>query len=449
MSRPVEPPRVPASSLGGLRWLRRDPIGLFESAASLGDVVRIPFPRVSVYLLNRPDLAREVLVTRARGFRKSPALRNARRVLGEGLLTSEGDLHRRQRRLIQPLFHHERIATYAATFVAAARDAAARWEDGAELDVHAEMARLTLSIVGRTLFGVDLEDRSPEQIARALRDVLDRFDRLFSPLLPVLERLPLPSTVRYRRAKAVFDRTVADLIATRRTAGPDGDDLLSLLIRARDEEGSMDDRQLRDEAVTLLLAGHETTANAIAWTWHLLGSAPEAERSMHDELDAVLRSSDPTIDDLGRLPVVDATFRESLRLRPPAWALGREATHPFEADGVRIGPGSVVVVSQWLLHRDPRWWGRDALVFQPRRWIEGPEPERHAFLPFGAGPRMCIGEGFAMAEGRLLLATLARRWRFEPDPSHRVQLQPVITLRPRTGIRMRARARVGRVADRR
>lgn len=422
--------------------LRRHPIDLFERAAALGDVVQIPLPRYPVLLLNRPDLAWEVLATRSHGVIKSPALRGARRILGNGLLTADGDHHARQRRLIQPIFHHERIHGHGATMVELCERTTARWVDGRRMDLHAEMARLTLEIVGATVFDTRVNDAGAAEIRKAMHDVLDSFDRLFSPLLPLLERLPLPATMRYRRGKEVFERRVTEMVAERRARGATGDDLLSLLIRAQEDGVGMSDQQIRDEAVTLFLAGHETTSNALAWTWHLLAGAPQAESRLHDELDRVLDGRPPTVSDLADLPYVEAVVSESMRLRPPAWAIGREVVEPFVVDAMRVDAGSVVVTSPWLLHHDPRWWGSDVSVYRPERWLEpSADRPRHAFLPFGGGPRMCIGEGFALMETRLLVASIARRWRFEPDPDHTVELQPVITLRPRTGLRVTARRR--------
>lgn len=444
------PPVLDVSPMRGLRLLRRDPIALLERASSLGDVVRIPLPRYPTYLVNHPDLVWQTLATHHQGVRKSPVLQGAKRVLGEGLLTSEGAFHQRQRRMIQPLFHRERIAGYAPAMVDLCERTTARWTDGQVMDLHAEMARLTLAIVAATVFDSDVRESDAAGVGRAMHDVLDRFDRLFSPWLPVLERLPLPSTLRYRRGKVIFDQTVQRLIGARRRKGADGDDLLSMLIRAQEDGTGMTDGQVRDEAVTLFLAGHETTSSALTWTWHLLGLAPEAESRLHAEVDHVLGGRAPSADDLNDLPYVDAVLSESMRLRPPAWAIGRRVTQSYEAGGTRIGAGSVVIVSPWLLHHDPRWWGDDAERFRPERWLHDGGRPRHAFLPFGGGPRMCIGEGFARMEARLLLAGLARGWRFEADPDHRVEMQPVITLRPRTGVRARAYRRgLGRNDDRR
>jgi len=425
----AEAPRLGISSLSAVRLLRRDPLALLERAAREGDVVRVHVPRLDLFVVNRPDLVWDVLATHGGRFTKGPTMQAAKRMLGESLLTSEGDHHRRQRRLIQPLFHHERIAGLAPQIRAAGERAAARWQDGDRIDVRGEMARLTLGIVVETLFGSDLRDDDAARVGEALNEVLAQFDRAFSPFLPITEHLPIPATRRFHRARAVFDETIHRMIADRRARGVDGDDLLSLLMRAQEAGASMSDEQVRDEAITIFLAGHETTANALAWTWLLLAESPEADRRFHERLD------DPAS--------VEAVLHESMRLYPPAWAIGRRAIEQHEADGIRIPPGSVVIVSPWLLHHDPRWW-LDPTVFDPERWLRGEAvADRRAYLPFGAGSRMCIGEGFAELEATTLLSAIGRRWRFERDPTETVELQPVVTLRPRGGLWMRARRRPG------
>ncbi len=433
-----EPTTAAVSKVEALRLLRRDPIELIERAARAGDIVRIPMPRVRLTLVNHPDLVWEVLSSGDRDFRKSPALRNARRVLGDGLLTSEGDHHRRQRRMIQPIFHHERIDGYAAAIVAEAERAADELTPRVAVDMHQAMTRLTLTIVARALFGTDLADRDIEAVGAAMHEVLSQFDRQFSPWFPVTARLPLPSTRRFARSVAVFDEVV-DRMIQRKRAEPGDDDLLSLLLSADESGRRMDDRQVRDEAITLFLAGHETTSNALTWTWWLLSQHPEADGGLRAELDAVLAGRTPTVGDLVRLPYLDAVLSESIRLRPPAWLIGREAVAEHDLAGAAIHPGDVVLVSPWLLHHDERWWP-DAASFRPERWLEDDAGRpRHAYIPFGGGSRMCIGEGFAEMEARLVLATIARRRRFALAPDARVSMQPVITLRPRDGMPMRVR----------
>jgi cytochrome P450 len=436
------PPGPSGSSLASLRALRRDPIAFLTQASTYGDVARVRLPRTSLYVLNDPGLVHLVLVERHRDVRKGPTMDAAKRMLGESVLTSNGAAHLERRRMLQPIFHHARIASYGEVMVERAERAASGWSDGQALDVHAEMARLTLAIVARTLFGVDLEDARAKAIGAALTEVLAQYDRAFSPWLRVTERLPLPANRRFERARTVFDETVYGLIRERREATDPGDDLLSMLLDARDDGIRLTDEQVRDEAITLFLAGHETTANALTWTWYLLSHNPDVARALREELDAVLGGRAPDVGDVASLPYTGAVIREAMRCYPPAWAIGRRVVEDLEAGGHRIPAGSVVVVSPWLLHHDPRWW-REPDAFRPERWLtEDPARPRHAYLPFGAGPRMCIGEGFATLEAVLVLATIARSWTFDLDRSHRVELQPVVTLRPRNGMPMTARRRV-------
>ncbi|HEU0076556.1 MAG TPA: cytochrome P450, partial [Longimicrobiaceae bacterium] len=359
-------------------------------------------------------------------------------VVGNGLLTSEDALWLRQRRLAQPAFHRERIAAYAADMTAYAARMAEEWQGGQVLDVAREMNRLTLAIAGKTLFGAEVAGEA-EEIAHALTDALGLYKRLTNPLGPLLDRIPTPGTLRRRRARARLDATISRIIAERRRTGEDRGDLLSMLLLAQDTEGDgggMTDLQLRDEALTLFLAGHETTANALAWTWHLLAENPQAEAALHAELDTVLDGRLPTVDDLPALPYTRAVLAESMRVFPPAYVVGRQPLRDMEIGGFRVEEGSIVLMSPWVIQRDPRWWP-DPLRFDPGRWT--PEMEaglpRFAYFPFGGGPRKCIGEGFAWTEEILVLATLAARWRVRPVPGHPVAPEPMITLRPRHGIR--------------
>jgi cytochrome P450 len=438
------PPSADISRVAALRALRSDPIGLLERVSSVGDVAALPMPRFPVFVVDHPDLVWDVLATGNHDFMKGPTMQVAKRLLGESLLTSEGDVHHRRRRLIQPIFHHERIAAYASDMVAQGETASARWVDGGWIDMQQEMARLTLDIVGRTLFDTDIETEDARDVGRALTDVLAQFNRVFSPFLPISERLPLPSTRRFARARDVFDRMIYSMIAQRRAEGAGGADLLSHLLRASDEGSGMTDVQVRDEAITLFLAGHETTSNALTWTWYLLSQHADAESSLHAELDAVLGDRAPTVADVPSLPVTRAVLSEAMRLYPPAWAMGRRALEDHALDRYILPKGSIIVVAPWLLHRDERWW-TEPETFRLDRWTYDAVSTRprHAFLPFGGGPRMCIGEGFARMEGELLIATIARRWRFELDPGQEIALQPVVTLRPKHGMRMRAVARRG------
>ena len=426
----------------GFFEFRRDPLAaLTRFRRAWGDVVHFRFAGRRFYLLSHPDLVQDVLVTRHRNFTKSIALQRARVLLGNGLLTSEGELHLRQRRLAQPAFHRDRVAAMAGTMAAYAERASDRWTAGREIDAGREMNRVTLAIAGKTLFDADVEAEA-DRIGGALTDALSLFGRLTNPIGPLLDRLPLPGTIRFRRARARLDETILRIVAARRAAGgEDRGDLLSMLLSARDEEGDgggMDDAQLRDELLTLFLAGHETTANALAWTWHLLAQNSDVERKLHAEVDAVLAGRVPAADDFPRLEYTRRVLAESMRLYPPAWTLGREPKEDFEAGGFRVegGHARVVLLSPWVIHRDERFYP-DPERFDPERWTPQAEASRprYAYFPFGGGPRKCIGEGFAWMEGVLVLAAIARRWRLRHAASATVGRQPLITLRP-VGLRM-------------
>lgn len=383
-----------------------------------------------------------MLVTQGRSFMKGRALQEAKRILGDGLLTSEGELHLRQRRLIQPLFHADRVAGFAAEMVNAAQRVSGRWRDGAQLDLAGQMTELTLAIVGRTLFAADVE-RDARDVGAALTVALEAFDRFLVPGAALLELLPLPSSRRFRSARRRLD-TIIERLIDERLAGPGRHgDLLTMLLEARDEGGggAMSRRQIRDEAMTILLAGHETTAQALSWTWYLLSQSPEAESRLHEELDRVLAGRPPGAADAQRLPYTRAVVTESMRLYPPAWSIARRALAELELGGYRITRRSIVVTSPWIVHRDERWFPEPGR-FEPGRWlVDDPARPRFAYFPFGGGTRICIGERFAWTEAILVLATLASRWRATLVPDHPVEPLPRITLRPRHGLRMVLHAR--------
>lgn len=383
-----------------------------------------------------------MLVTQGRSFMKGRALQEAKRILGDGLLTSEGELHLRQRRLIQPLFHADRVAGFAAEMVNAAQRVSGRWRDGAQLDLAGQMTELTLAIVGRTLFAADVE-RDARDVGAALTVALEAFDRFLVPGAALLGLLPLPSSRRFRSARRRLD-TIIERLIDERLAGPGRHgDLLTMLLEARDEGGggAMSRRQIRDEAMTILLAGHETTAQALSWTWYLLSQSPEAESRLHEELDRVLAGRPPGAADAQRLPYTRAVVTESMRLYPPAWSIARRALAELELGGYRITRRSIVVTSPWIVHRDERWFPEPGR-FEPGRWlVDDPARPRFAYFPFGGGARICIGERFAWTEAILVLATLASRWRATLVPDHPVEPLPRITLRPRHGLRMVLHAR--------
>ena len=426
--------------LGSLPAARRDPLRLFMQAfRDYGEVVRFRFGPLAAHMISSPSGVNHVLAENNKNYGKQTRGYAALRyVLGNGLLTSEGDFWKRQRRIAQPAFHRQRIAGFADMMVRAASDCAARLEDqrGREVDVHHEMMRLTLRIVGETLLGVD-PSRDADHVGEALELLLavvaERTSRIFFAARPIL---PTPENFRLTRAKARLDEVVLGIIAERRKKS--GDDLLSLLMEARDEETGerMDDRQLRDEAMTIFLAGHETTANALTFAWLLLSRYPAAMRSVQAELAEVLQGRAPAPADLPRLVQVRRVLQEAMRLYPPAWIIARSATGADEIKGFEIPAGSIVFVSPYVVHRHPALWD-DPEGFDPDRFAR--EPARHSYFPFGGGPRQCIGNGFATMEAELVLATLAQRVRFDLSPGEPVLLDPSITLRPRQGLRMRVK----------
>lgn len=423
-----------------LRAMQYDPLRFLTRVAhEYGDAASFRVARARLFFFAHPDLVRDVLVTKHASFIKGLALQRTKIVLGEGLLTSQGELHKRQRRLAQPAFHRERIQRYGEEMVAKALDARERWRDGEELDVAHEMARLTLAVVAKTLFDADV-DHEADEIGAALTELMLMFPILLHPLAPLILRVPfLPQVRRFRAAMARLDRTIYSMIEERRRANADRGDLLSMLLLATDVEGDgggMSDLQLRDETMTLFLAGHETTANALAWTWYALARNPHVERELHRELDEVLGGRTPAPADYPRLQYTEMILAESMRLFPPAWGIGRYAASDTEIGGWDVPENGLVVVSQWVTQRDPRFWP-DPETFDPLRFTPEAKAQRPkmAYFPFGAGPRICIGESFAWMEGVLLLATIAQKWRFERGAD--VDPVALITLRPKQRMGMR------------
>jgi cytochrome P450 len=435
------PPSNPGKPIvGNLIEFRRDPLKLLlDSAREHGDVVHLKFGPQDVYLFNHPDYIRDVLVTNSRNFHKSRGLQVAKKFLGESLLTSEGEFHRRQRRLAQPAFHRQRINAYAAVMADYGARAAGRWSRGETLDISQEMMRLTLAVVGKTLFDADVESEASE-IGAALTDVMQLFKRITNPFSALLDKLPLPSNFRWLKAKERLDSTIHRIIDERRASGEDRGDLLSMLLLAQDEEGdggSMDNTQLRDEAMTLFIAGHETTANALTWTWYLLSQHPEVEARLHKEIDSVLGGRLPGADDVARLTYTEMVFAESMRMYPPAWTLGRRALTDYQVGEYIIPANSIILMSPWVTQHDARFFP-EPFKFDPERWTTEARESRPKFsyFPFGGGPRVCIGEQFAWMEGVLLIATIARQWKLRLAPGHPVDTKPMVTLRPRYGMKM-------------
>ncbi len=420
--------------LGSLPDAQRDPIGMFQRAFNdYGDVVRLRFGYLTAHLISSPAGVNHVLAENNKNYGKQTrGFKNLRRVMGNGLLTAEGDFWKKQRRLAQPAFHRQKIAGFAESMLRAAgrcaeRLAAAR----APVDVAAEMMRVTLEIVGETLLGTQVAGDT-DRVQSVVGDLLRAANQRMTRFIDLPPPLPTRSNLRLRGWLRVLDEIVLRIIAERRKAP--GDDLISMLLVARDEETgqTMTDGQLRDEAMTIFLAGHETTANTLTWTWLLLSRYPAAARALRAELG----NTPITAADLPRLPLLKMLIEESMRLYPPAWLIARSATGADEIDGYEIPAQSLVFVSPYIVHRSPRLW-RDPEGFDPERFAQA--PPRGTYFPFGGGPRQCIGNGFAMMEAQLVLATLAQKFALELVPGHPVALEPSITLRPRHGMRMSVR----------
>jgi cytochrome P450 len=421
---------------------RRDPLNFLAAAArEYGDIVGLRFLHFRTYLIVHPDYIEDVLVHHPRKFVKGRVLQANKRIFGNGLLTSEGDFWLRQRRLAQPAFHRARIAAYANTMVEYAERMVAAWQDGEERDAHQEMMQLTLQIVGKTLFDADVSSDAHE-IGKTITLLLD-FSSDFRRLIFTPKWLPTPRNIQTTLAIRRLNKIVYRMIAERRASGRDAGDLLSMLLAARDEDGSqMDDRQLRDETLTLFLAGYETTANLLAWTWWLLATHPSVEKKLQAELDAVLGGRAPTMDDLPRLVYAGQVITESLRLYPPAWGMARLAIADHEIAGYQVPAGTGLAIAQWITQRDPRWFEAPE-EFLPERWAGDLQKRlpRFAYFPFGGGPRQCIGNMFALMEGTLVLAAVAQKFRLILMPDAQIVPMASITLRPKNGVPVRLQKR--------
>ena len=428
---------------GNLLRFMADPDTFVGRCAALGDMVRLRMPGDSPVLLRHPALIEQVLVTKNRSFIKDRLTHGLREVIGDGLLVSEGELWRRQRRMAQPAFHRERILRHADAVVAAGQRATATWREGQVIDVHAAMMDLAREVVATTLLSSEV-GRAAEDLGAALEVLMGRYSDWRYAVLPGLAKLQvLPQNRRFAEARARLTALVDGIIAERRRSGVDRGDLLSQLLAARDVDGTqMSDTQLRDEVAILFMAGHETTALALSWAFVLLGRRPGAWARLGAELDAVLGDRPASAADLGRLPYTEAVILETMRLYPPAWSIGREATEPVEIGGVTLATGTQVWMFQWSSHRDERYFPRP-LAFEPERWEGGllQRLPRCAYFPFGGGPRLCIGNNFAMLEAVLLLATIARRWRPQVGAGDVPRPQFSITLRPAGGVRATLRGR--------
>jgi cytochrome P450 len=425
-------------------------LAFFAGAArTYGPIVSFRVLGQRIVLLDDATLIGEVLQHQQHRFSRDTGAVLLRELVGDGLLTTEDPVHLERRRMLQPAFHRARIAGYTASMAEEAERAGDAWSRRETIDVGAEMTRLTLAVVGRSLFGTDVGDEA-ERVAGVIASIAARGGRLqpliaaLSPLMFALRRR-LPSSARlvFGRERATLE-AVVDPIVARKRAHPGGDDLLATLLELRDEGGSgLTDVDIRNELITFVLAGHETTSSALTWTWYLLAKHPDVEARLHAELDAVLGDRLPTLDDVAQLRYTAHVFDEALRLYPPAAAFGRRPLADVELGGYRIPRGASIFVSPFVTHRNPRYFPRpDAFV--PERW-DGEPPPKFAFFPFGGGSKMCIGEPFARAEGVLVLATLARRFRLRVDDAAEVTPGPSALLRPARAIVARIEARTRRV----
>jgi len=462
-------------------WVKLgEPIRLFEYLhRTYGSIAHYRFMGTSIIFVNEPDYIREILVTQAAAFIKERTVRRMKILLGEGLITSDDPIHIRQRRIVAPAFHRQRIAAYADEIVASAARHTAQWKPGETIDISAAMMSLSLEIVARTLFNTEVTD-DIRRINDEVNTIMGIYNFLVAfPRMESFLHLPIPGIVKFRRAKARLDAVVDRLIAEHRATGSDRGDLLSMLIASRDEDNTtgMSDEQIRDEVLTIFLAGYETTANALAWTWYLLSQNPQAETKLHAELDTVLGTPSPTdqnndvsfraerreaeepphftlpvepqqhrlptLADYPNLRYTEQVFAESMRLYPPAWAMGRMSTQPVTLGPYRIPPGAHFFMSQYMISRTPELYP-DPLHFDPDRFT--PEAKatrpRFAYFPFGAGSRQCIGESFAWMEGVLAIATIAQRWRMTYMGVEPPIPQAKITLRPRDPVMMRLTPRL-------
>ncbi len=440
--KPLDAPRGPKGTLiqGVMPEFTRDSLAFITRCRDYGDVVRMRFLYQTVYFLYNPSDIETVLSTNARNFMKARTLRSPffQRLVGNGLLTSEGDDWRRQRRLAQPAFHRQRISGYGDVMVEYAERLTAGWQQGQERDIYRDMMRLTLEIAAKTLFNADVSGDA-DKVRRVLSEMVKPFAAQATLKWILDNRLPTRAHREFFTSAKEIDEIVYRIIAERRASGQDQGDLLSMLLSAHDEDdgSQMTDRQLRDEVMTIFLAGHETTALTLSWAWYLIAQDREVEKKFHAELAEVLGARPPTVADMPRLKYTELIARESMRLYPPAFGLGREALEDCEIGGYRIPAKSQVFMFQWATHRDARYFS-DPNMFRPERWTEefSAALPKYAYFPFGGGPRACIGNYFAMMEIVLVLATLGQRLGFSLAPDHQVNLMPAMSLRPKDGIRV-------------
>ena len=441
--------RFPPGFQRNLLWfaLRRfrpaNPTLLFQHLArEYGDIAHYKIGWNHIVFLNHPDYIREVLVVQNENFIKERTVQRTKMLLGEGMITSEGARHRSQRQVAQPAFHRQRISEYASTMVREAARVRDQWRPGEQRDIAIDMMHLTLNVVAQTLFATDLREEVNE-LASAINRIMGLYN--FLVMLPAAEWLVHvrpPGLAAFVKARKRVDAVVYRMIAAHRQRSSHGSSLLDLMLAGSPDGSPGSEQSLRDQVITIFLAGYETVANALSWTWYLLSQNPDCERRFHDEIDHELPGRLPAFDDLPRLRYVEMVLAESMRLYPPAWAMGRYARNDFRLGDFLLPAKTTVLMSQFITHRDARYFP-DPLRFDPERFTPEARSRRTklTYFPFGAGVRQCIGESFAWMEGVLLLATLAQKWKLRLVPGHRVEPEPLITLRPRYGMRMQLEAR--------
>ncbi len=436
----LPPGPKPKYPLAHLFSFRRDSLGFLKKiAAEYGDIVYFRFGPIRIVLLNHPDYIKEVLTTQHRNFIKGRPLEMAKELLGEGLLTSEGEFHKRQSRIVQPSFHRNMIESYVPATTSCITRMMDGWKDGMQTDMKDEMTKMSIVIAGKTLFSADVEKESSE-INEALDTATSLFGRIALPFSEWLLKLPIPSTLRFKRAKSKLDNIIYSIINERRTSKLDNGDLLSLLLRSQGENGESDEmstQQVRDQAMTLFLTAFDTTSTALTWTWYLLSQNPDIEAELHEELDRVLDGRIPVPEDIEQLKFTRMVLGESMRLYPPSYVIPRQAIEDFPIDKYIIPGGTIILLSPYLIHHDPRFHSNPE-KFDPHAWHIHAQKlnSKYEYFPFSRGPRSCIGEPFAWMQGILVLATIAQSWRLKLVPGHKIELLPLINLRSKYGMKM-------------
>ncbi|OCQ99007.1 cytochrome P450 [Nostoc sp. MBR 210] len=437
------------SIVGHLLELGQDPLGFLSRCRDYGDIIPLQLGLTPACLVTNPDYIEEVLKNR-HDFIKSRGLRSLKTLLGEGLLTAEGESWFWQRRLAQPVFHQKRINGYSQIMVEYANQMLQTWHDGETRDIHADMMQLTLEIVMKCIFSAEVDAGEAKVVANALDIAMHWFESKRKQNFLVWEWFPRPENINYRRAITQMNEAINKLIQERRHSQEKTHDLLTMLMEAKDEQTGqqMDDKLLRDEVATLMLAGHETTANTLSWTWMLLAQNPEVREKLQSELDQVLQGKLPTLEDLGKLVYTQQVIKESMRLYPPVSLMGREAAVDTQIGDYEIPQGTSIMISQWVMHRHPKYF-ENAEAFQPERWTEELEKQlpKGVYFPFGDGPRICIGKGFAQMEAALLLATIAQSFQIDLVPGYPIVPQPSITLRPESGLEVEIKQRKLNIAE--